>query len=222
VDTHGPSIASASRSKITQMAASTTTIPIIRLTAPVVHVSAPQVHVAAPSDNTALLAALIGVLVGGVISLAVGQILDVWRTKNRLRAAGQLIGVDLVTKLGATVLLEAAQHWMPPEKIPKFTERDVWRESRAVLSYHGHEAWLTAARVYLELDGIEQLALRRSGQPIQSDERQRIKGVSTTITEAIALLDALTSPPPAYKVRSRLRYAKGQRETRRKVRESRQ
>jgi len=181
-----------------------------------------SVHVSSASTTALLLVGLAGVLVGGLLHLVIEHGLERARTRRRVQAAGQLLGIDLVGKLGAMIFIEQAPLWLEPNVIPQLTVREAWRECRADLSYSELDVWLTVARVYIELDGIEQLANRHKGTQVTEEHRKRAKTTATTITEAIAYLDVFARRPPWHKVRARIEYHRLRREGRVKMQEMRE
>ncbi len=172
------------------------------------------VHVAAPGVSDALIAGLVGVLVGGLLHLLIERRLDRQRMAARVRAAGKLLSSDLLTKLGAMVVLEQAGRWIAPTDIPGLTDRDAWIECRADLAYSDIDTWLTVARLYVELDGIEGLAARSNGTSVTPEQRQRLKDAMTTISEAIALVDVFRRPRSVFNLKGQLHDRRQRREVR--------
>lgn len=137
---------------------------------------------------SAPVAALLGVVLGGLLSATTTYLLERRRERGHSRAVQRLVLLELVANGAHAGRLLAADEWTD-----RFTfETAVWTSHRETAAKAASDdAWMMMALAYLAVGAAD--ARRRDGNPLNAKDREVLGGVVEGVDSALE--DAATSRP---------------------------
>jgi hypothetical protein len=177
-----------------------------------------DVHVTNGSGAiTTSIVALVGVVIGALLNGGGQALLERSRARKQVRAAGHLVEVELIQKLGAVTFLQMQKRWFAPTQIPGLEGEGAWLEARGTLADTETGIWHTVSRVYIHLEDIRRRAAAKSSAALSDRDMISVDSAAKAISEAFAYVRELTARPPWYRPRELRRYYKSRSESRRKI-----
>lgn len=181
-----------------------------------------DVHVTNGSGaTTTAIVALVGVVIGALLNGGGQALLERSRARRQVRAAGHLVEVELMQKLGAVTFLQMEKRWFAPEQVPGLEGEGAWLEARGALAHTESAIWLTVSRVYIHLEDLRRRAAAKNSAPLNDRDVAVLESAAKAITEAFAYIKEFTARPSWYQLKALRTYYGNRRESREKINQAR-
>jgi hypothetical protein len=156
-------------------------------------------------------AALVGVVIGGLLNAGITILLRRSDDRRDARVAALLVTEDLMISMPPMLKLKEEQTWTPIRAARNFAARESWEEHRATLTHSlSTAAYISLSAAFEGLTHAAGAAAERGGTPLTDAEGWSLASTFLAMNRGMSYLTLLVDMPPRWRPIRRFLFKRSQ------------